>query len=70
MHLAIAGAYIAEVFLDADLIKTPAWIALALAKLLSLFLKDVLLRKDELDGLIEEGLHIGPDHIEGKKFSE
>ena len=52
------------------LIKAPPWLALALAKLLSLFLRDVLLTKDELEGLIEEHLYIGPDYIEGSQFSD
>lgn len=55
---------------QARLIKAPPWLSLALAKLLSLFLRDVLLTQDELAGLIEDRLYIGSDHIKGRKFSD
>lgn len=44
--------------------------AILLARLLGLFLNDVLLTQDELDGLIQERLFVGPDHIDGIRFSD
>jgi uncharacterized protein YbjT (DUF2867 family) len=48
----------------------PPRIAILLAKLLSVFLKDVLLTMDELQGLMQEKLYVGDDRIDGLKFSE
>ncbi len=52
------------------LLHTPPSLAILLARLLSIFLKDVLLTRDELAGLMQEGLYVAKDYFDGVRFSE
>jgi NADH dehydrogenase len=49
--------------------QVPPWIAIALARLMSFVLRDVLLTRDELDGLMQERLYVGDECTKGVEFS-
>ncbi len=52
------------------LLYVPPAIAIGMARLLSIMLRDVLLTHDELDGLMQERLYVGDACIEGLAFSD